>query len=375
MRTLLSDKLTVLRQHLQPGTEEFAMLLSPIITYWVVALFYDWLDTSRRAFVLKHKVARKDVGRANQVGRGALVARVLLQQLLQSLLAVLVILVDPEQCTTCSKPRSLLQHALQFVIGMFVMDAWQYWIHRGMHVSTYLYQNFHSVHHQMYIPYAIGALYNHPIEAMLLDTVGAGVSMFATGMSCRTATIFFSFSTAKTVFDHCGYVWPLNPMHNLFPNSAAYHDVHHDIRGIKKNFSQPYFTFWDHLCGTYLDPSQFHLTQQELNSKVDADLAASKLPLPSSASKPALGQPSSDKPSSADSSTTAAVEVIQAVVQAEAQPGHLQGSDSDGSTGTAVSGRLSSGAAEPPTQLMPGLQQAQGVVTRSRGRKAQASQQ
>ncbi len=48
---------------------------------------------------------------------------------------------------------------------------------------------------------------------------------------------------ALQVFDHCAYRWPLNPVHDLFPNSASYHDVHHDMRGIKKNFSQPFFTW------------------------------------------------------------------------------------------------------------------------------------
>ncbi len=42
-----------------------------------------------------------------------------------------------------------------------------------------------------------------------------------------------NFATIKIVLDHCGYSFPLNPLHDLFPNSAAYHDIHHDIRNIK----------------------------------------------------------------------------------------------------------------------------------------------
>lgn len=85
-------------------------------------------------------------------------------------------------------------------------------------------------------------------------------------MSCRLATMFFSFSTIKTVLDHSSYVFPLNPLHNVFTNSSSYHDIHHDIRYIKKNFSQPFFTFWDVLCGTYLEPTQFHLSQAQLET-------------------------------------------------------------------------------------------------------------
>jgi len=31
--------------------------------------------------------------------------------------------------------------------------------------------------------------------------------------------------------------------------SAAYHDVHHDFKWIKKNYSQPFFTHWDWIMG------------------------------------------------------------------------------------------------------------------------------
>lgn len=47
---------------------------------------------------------------------------------------------------------------------MFVMDAYQYWVHRWMHTNRWLFKHFHSWHHRVYCPYAIGALYNHPVE-------------------------------------------------------------------------------------------------------------------------------------------------------------------------------------------------------------------
>lgn len=37
------------------------------------------------------------------------------------------------------------------------------------------------------------------------------------------------------------------------PCSAAYHDVHHDFRHIKKNYSQPFFTHWDWVMGEETD--------------------------------------------------------------------------------------------------------------------------
>lgn len=61
---------------------------------------------------------------------------------------------------------------------------------------------------------------------------------------------FFTCSTIKTVDDHCGYALPWDPLQHITSNNAGYHDVHHQSWGIKTNFSQPFFTFWDRFLGT-----------------------------------------------------------------------------------------------------------------------------
>lgn len=109
---------------------------------------------------------------------------------------------------------------------------------------------FHSRHHRLYVPYAYGALYNHPFEGFLLDTCGAGLAYLLTGMTPLQGMCFFTGSTIKTVDDHCGYALPWDPLQRMTSNNAGYHDVHHQSWGIKTNFSQPFFTFWDRLLGT-----------------------------------------------------------------------------------------------------------------------------
>lgn len=69
-------------------------------------------------------------------------------------------------------------------------------------------------------------------------------------MTNRQAMWYFTFSTIKTVDDHCGYAFPWDPLQHLTSNNAAYHDIHHQSWGIKNNFSQPFFIFWDRLMGT-----------------------------------------------------------------------------------------------------------------------------
>ena len=109
---------------------------------------------------------------------------------------------------------------------------------------------FHSRHHRLYVPYAYGALYNHPLEGFALDTLGGGLGYLLTGMTMRQSMWFFTGSTIKTVLDHSGYEFPYDPIHYIFPNNAAYHDIHHQSWGIKTNFSQPFFVYLDRLGGT-----------------------------------------------------------------------------------------------------------------------------
>jgi sphinganine C4-monooxygenase len=109
---------------------------------------------------------------------------------------------------------------------------------------------FHSRHHRLYVPYAYGALYNHPVEGFTLDTLGTGIAHLLTRGTVRQSIFFFTFSSIKTVDDHCGYALPWDPLQHITSNNATYHDIHHQSWGIKSNFSQPFFTFWDSFFNT-----------------------------------------------------------------------------------------------------------------------------
>ncbi|KFY78222.1 hypothetical protein V499_02570 [Pseudogymnoascus sp. VKM F-103] len=140
--------------------------------------------------------------------------------------------------------------AVQFFIAIAIVDTWQYFLHRAMHINKWLYTTFHARHHRLYVPYAYGALYNHPFEGFLLDTLGASIAYKLSFMTPRQGMCFFVGSTLKTVDDHCGYSLPWDPLQHITSNNAGYHDIHHQSWGIKTNFSQPFFTFWDRVLGT-----------------------------------------------------------------------------------------------------------------------------
>ncbi|KAJ5800622.1 uncharacterized protein N7518_002690 [Penicillium psychrosexuale] len=165
---------------------------------------------------------------------------------------------------------------LQFMLAISIVDTWQYFLHRAMHLNRWLYVTFHSRHHRLYVPYAFGALYNHPFEGFLLDTAGTGIGFLVSGMTTRQAMWFFTMSTIKTVDDHCGYAFPWDPLQHFTSNNAAYHDIHHQSWGIKTNFSQPFFIFWDRLLGTQWTGEvklRYERARENAQKQVDLDAA------------------------------------------------------------------------------------------------------
>ncbi|KAK1260534.1 Sphinganine C(4)-monooxygenase 2 [Acorus gramineus] len=210
----------------------------PIVVYWVYSGVCVYLGNNFEEYRLHPK---KEEEVKNVVSKGTVVNGVLVQQAFR-------IIIHDDSETSTSTPPSVLVMFWQFMIAMVMLDTWQYFIHRYMHINKFLYH--HSKHHLLVVPYGFGALFNHPLEGLLLDTAGGALSFLASGMTPRTSIFFFSFATIKTVDDHCGLWLPGNIFHILFSNNSAYHDVHHQLYGSKYNFSQPFFVTWDKILGT-----------------------------------------------------------------------------------------------------------------------------
>jgi len=96
-------------------------------------------------------------------------------------------------------------------------------------------------------------------------------------MTTRQSMWFFTMSTIKTVDDHCGYEFPWDPLQKITSNNAAYHDIHHQSWGIKNNFSQPFFIFWDRMLGTKWEgdvKNRYERSRESAQKKVEQDEAA-----------------------------------------------------------------------------------------------------
>ncbi|KAI8343454.1 fatty acid hydroxylase superfamily-domain-containing protein [Chlamydoabsidia padenii] len=278
-----------------PWADEILALWVPIAAYWIYSMIFHFLMMAEIPYFEQYRIhTADDIDKRNRVSVKRVLAMVTLQQVIQVVLGSLVLHpINPQLMITqqektlgrlyqyCLKLMDILSSSggsmdryalnlanslywviipgLQFFAAMVIMDTHQYFLHRLFHLNKFLYKHFHSHHHRLYVPYAFGALYNHPVEGFLLDSLGATLAFELTRMTPRMSMIFFTFSTLKTVDDHCGYYLPWNPLQFLFGNNVKYHDIHHQAYGIKSNFSQPFFTFWDKLLGTEMDNNSRHL--------------------------------------------------------------------------------------------------------------------
>ncbi|KAG6897392.1 hypothetical protein C0992_002055 [Termitomyces sp. T32_za158] len=281
--------------------DNYFALAAPIVAYWSLSLFFHFLDISGWKWIEKYRIHEsKEVTARNRATRTEVVLAVILQHIIQTALGFLWLSTEGKpvnhiekmqqiaavlrQFTSWAVDQESLEvvephilyyvywwaiPAIQLISAMFVIDTWQYFLHRLMHINKSLYKHFHSVHHRLYVPYAFGSLYNHPFEGFLLDSLGAGLAEYLTGMSVRQATLLFVFSTLKTVDDHCGYSLPFDPLQLMSGNNADYHDIHHQVIGIKSNFSQPFFVHWDVLCGTRMTRRDIELRKEKQAQKTE----------------------------------------------------------------------------------------------------------
>lgn len=259
-------------------------LIAPVVAYWTYSGFFYIIDTFEIAE--KYRIhPPEEVASRNKASRIDVLKDVILQHIIQTIVGLVVANFDPIQYTGDEEyqiwklshkhpmvPSSFLKFyhlygfsMLKIFIAFLIIDSWQYWLHRIMHLNKALYKRFHSRHHRLYVPYAFGALYNDPVEGFLLDTLGTGIASIVTQLTPREAIVLYTFSTLKTVDDHCGYALPFDPFQKLFPNNSIYHDIHHQQFGIKTNFSQPFFTFWDILNNTrYKDLDNYKEKQKSI---------------------------------------------------------------------------------------------------------------
>ncbi|KAH0970344.1 hypothetical protein GBA52_022500 [Prunus armeniaca] len=255
------------------NSDEVLGIFVPIFIYWIYAGIVAVIET---AFPKYKMQTTEEQDEKNLVSRSTVIKGVLVQQSLQAIIVALLFLfaggANPHDVHAAAHAAagggtgaaaSACRYIIQFATAMVVMDTWQYFMHRYMHQNKFLYKHIHSHHHRLVAPYAFGALYNHPLEGLMVDTMSGAISCLVSGMSTRASIFFFSFATIKAVDDHSGLWIPWNPFHVFFRNNSGYHALHHQPHGTKYNFSQPFFVFWDIILATYYMPQVDHKNEDK----------------------------------------------------------------------------------------------------------------
>ena len=125
---------------------------------------------------------------------------------------------------------------LYVVLGTVVIDTVEYWSHRLLHTPI-LFQKLHYVHHSIGTPHPTLSFVNHGLE-IVFTTPPILLGMLL--CSCRFSEYCLATGLAfvATISDH------------VATNPTSFHVLHHC--GNKRcNLQQPFFTYWDHVCGTY----------------------------------------------------------------------------------------------------------------------------
>lgn len=81
------------------------------------------------------------------------------------------------------------------------------------------------MHHDIYVPFAYGAFYNHPLETIPIDGILFPLCLSIAQLDNQQSAIFGAIWTFKTVVDHCGYDFPWNPCNIVCRDSVRFHDL------------------------------------------------------------------------------------------------------------------------------------------------------
>ncbi|KAJ1287992.1 hypothetical protein BS78_02G054000 [Paspalum vaginatum] len=235
-------------------SDEALAVVVPIVVYWAycglhVALGQSIYMDKYRLHPSTHEDSK------NFVSKRQVISNVLKQQLVQLVMAAMVVKLTggSKSSSSSSSSTKWTTAASQIAVAMIWFDLWHYAWHRTLHANRFLYRNLHSWHHRLVVPYAFGALYGHPVKGFVADTVGGMAAFLVSGMSPCASILFFSLCTVKAIDNHCGLALPAaDYLLSGFWNSAAYHDVHHQLCGRQHNYSQLFFVMWDRVCGTYM---------------------------------------------------------------------------------------------------------------------------
>jgi len=166
----------------------------------------------------------------------------------------------PDSSFSFSSLPSTGQLGRDILIWLAAEEVSFFYLHRWMHLSKYMYQTVHKVHHKWHAPVALVAIYCHPLEHLLCNIFPLLLGPVLCGSHIVAIAIYFVAGFAHTTAVHSGY-W--------FCDDNGIHDEHH--AKLIVNFGV--MGVMDYLYGTYRLPAgaAVDVGSSENTTKVSSD--------------------------------------------------------------------------------------------------------
>jgi sterol desaturase/sphingolipid hydroxylase (fatty acid hydroxylase superfamily) len=139
------------------------------------------------------------------------------------------------------------------VIAYVGTQFFQYWWHRLMHNSDFLWRWFHQMHHSAERLDIYGSSYFHPLDVVGFAFVQSVVPFLVFGVRPEAALIAGFVGTFYAMFQHTNVRTP--QWLGYVIQRPESHSVHH-ARGVH-GFNYADFPLWDLVFGTFRNPQAF----------------------------------------------------------------------------------------------------------------------
>ncbi|XP_023227885.1 fatty acid hydroxylase domain-containing protein 2-like [Centruroides sculpturatus] len=200
--------------------------------YWGIGLIYSLIDlTGKPEFLLRYKI--QDVkSYPIQISQYPHVAKQVLfnQIFISTPIAIIGYNVLKWRCYDNGlELPSFRRFLFELIIFLLLEEVAFYYSHRLLHHPK-LYKYIHKRHHELISPFAIGALYCHPIEHIVSNGIPPYLGPIFMGSHVSVMWMWFIICLITTLNAHSGYHFP------FFPSPEA-HNYHHHVK-----FNQNYGT-------------------------------------------------------------------------------------------------------------------------------------
>jgi sterol desaturase/sphingolipid hydroxylase (fatty acid hydroxylase superfamily) len=155
------------------------------------------------------------------------------------------------------RPYGVVYDIVSFGLAVLIHDAYFYWTHRWMHRRS-VFNRVHLDHHRSKFPTAWTAFSFHPLEAIVEGGIHVLLPILMP-MNAAVLGAFIIWTNLYAALLHCGHdVFFVrgagaNTWRARWLNGPVEHEAHHS--GYEGNYAL-YFTFWDRLMKTRLDPTR-----------------------------------------------------------------------------------------------------------------------